>query len=46
MFEKLKELGCRGLPVYKTKEAENVIYRSLLHSYYKNITPKDGTETF
>lgn len=32
--------------IYKTKEAENVIYRSLLHSYYKNITPKDGTETF
>ena len=36
-----------GDHVYKTKEeAENVIYWSLLRSYYKNITPKDGTEAF
>lgn len=36
-----------GDPVYKTKEeAENVIYRSLLQSYYKNNTPKASTETF
>lgn len=36
-----------GDPVCKTREeAENVIYRSLLHSYYKNNAPKDGTETF
>lgn len=34
-----------GDPVYKTKEeAEDVIHRSLLYSYCKNITPKDGTE--
>lgn len=36
-----------GDPVYKTKEeAEDVIYRSLLQSYYKNNTSKDSTETF
>lgn len=36
-----------GDPVYKTKEeAEKVIYKSLLSSYYMNCIPKDGTETF
>lgn len=36
-----------GGPGYKTKEeAEKVIYRSLLSSYYMNCIPKDGTEAF
>lgn len=35
-----------GDPVYRTKEeVENVIYRSLLESYYMNNIPKDDTET-
>lgn len=35
-----------GDTVYITKEdAEKAIYRSLLHSYYINNTPKDDTET-
>lgn len=36
-----------GGSAYKTKEeAEEIIYRSLLHSYYMNNTPKDSTETY
>lgn len=35
-----------GDPTYRTKEeAEKVIYRSLLHSYYMNNAPKDIPDT-